>query len=269
MLAERTFSLEEFELPESLIASEPPEARGLRREDVRLLVSHIADRAVEHHAFTDLPSLLDPGDLLVVNSSATVAASLPAVGPHGRSFELHLSTRLPAELWSVELRIAGAHGSEPWVGARPGETYRLPAGGRVLLLAPYATSSLESRRLWVARPDLPGEVDPYLAAHGAPIAYGSSRWPLEVYQTIFATEPGSAEMPSAGRPFSSEVVAALTANGIGVTRIVLHSGVSSPEYHEPPYEEFYRVPEATAARINETRRKGGRVVAVGTTVVRA
>ncbi|MGH2734745.1 MAG: S-adenosylmethionine:tRNA ribosyltransferase-isomerase [Actinomycetota bacterium] len=269
MLTERAFSLQDFELPLDLEAGEPPEARGLRRDDVRLLVSRMPDGSVEHARFTDLPSLLAPGDLLVVNASATIPASLPAVARDGRRFELHLSTRLPAELWSVELRVERAGGTDPWPGAHLGEVYELPAGGRVRLLAPYATGHAQSRRLWVARLDLPEGVDSYLAAHGAPIGYGPRRWPLATYQTIFATEPGSAEMPSAGRPFSPEVVSALEARAVRVASLVLHAGVSSPESHEPPFEEFFRVPDTTAALVNETRRAGGRVVAVGTTVVRA
>jgi S-adenosylmethionine:tRNA ribosyltransferase-isomerase len=90
-----------------------------------------------------------------------------------------------------------------------------------------------------------------------------------MYQTVFAREPGSAEMPSAGRPFTTELVTQLVSNGIGIAPIVLHAGVASLERHEPPYEEWYRVPPQTAERVNATKRIGGRVIAVGTTVVRA
>ena len=86
---------------------------------------------------------------------------------------------------------------------------------------------------------------------------------------MYATEPGSAEMPSAGRPFTPEVLTRLVARGVGVAPIVLHTGVASLEASEPPYPEYYRVTRATAHRVNDTRREGGRVIAIGTTVVRA
>src|SRR6185295_7074349 len=83
------------------------------------------------------------------------------------------------------------------------------------------------------------------------------------------TEPGSAEMPSAGRPFTPELVTRLVSRGVGIVPLVLHTGVASLESHEPPYEEYYRVPRHTAERVNAAKRRGGRVIAVGTTVVRA
>jgi S-adenosylmethionine:tRNA ribosyltransferase-isomerase len=111
----------------------------------------------------------------------------------------------------------------------------------------------------------------YLAAHGRPIRYGyvEREWPLESYQTVFALEPGSAEMPSAARPFTPKLVTRLVSHGIGIVPIVLHCGVSSPEAGEPPQTEYYRVPASTAAAVNAARRAGRWVVAVGTTAVRA
>jgi S-adenosylmethionine:tRNA ribosyltransferase-isomerase len=90
-----------------------------------------------------------------------------------------------------------------------------------------------------------------------------------MYQTVFVTEMGSAEMPSAGRPFTPELVTRLVASGVQIAPLVLHTGVASLEDHEPPYEEFYRVSPQTAGRVNAARRNGHRIVAVGTTVVRA
>ena len=135
------------------------------------------------------------------------------------------------------------------------------------LVAPY----LDSDRLWVADLDLPQPLLTWLVVHGRPIRYGyvEREWPLEAYQTAFAIEPGSAEMPSAGRPFTAEMITRLVARGIGVTPLVLHTGVASLEADETPYPERFRVPATTAERVNATRRDGGRVVAVGTTVVRA
>src|SRR5262249_17376489 len=141
----------EFELAPELEAGEPPEARGLRRDEVRLLVSDLERDAVEHARFFDLPRWLDEGDLLVVNTSGTLSASLPATTPDGRTFEAHLSTRLPGGFWTIEIRLPGAKGSRPFRDARPGVALRLPGGGALRPLAPYPhTGSLESgSRLWI------------------------------------------------------------------------------------------------------------------------
>ena len=263
----------DFGVSSELEASEPPEARGLRRDQVRLLVSNLESDSIEHARFADLPRLLSAGDLLVVNTSATLNAALAATTGDGREFELHLSTRLTGGLWTVEVRQPGAKASLPYGGTVAGMTLGLPAGGRATLLAPYPfAGSLASRsRLWAAAVELSGPVGAYLDKHGSPIRYGyvATAWPAEMYQTVFATEPGSAEMPSAGRPFTPELVTRLVSSGVQIAPLVLHTGVASQENHEPPYEEYYRVPRQTAERVNAARRDGARVIAVGTTVVRA
>jgi S-adenosylmethionine:tRNA ribosyltransferase-isomerase len=248
-----------FELPERLEATEPPP----RRDEVRLLAATRA--GLRHAAFRDLPGLLEPGDLLVVNDSATLPAALPL--PNG--LRLHLSTPLPRwdgpwpadgyRRWVVELR----EGSAPHRGGRAGERLELPGGGEAELLAPY----LGGRRLWAARLRLPEPLLDYLTAHGEPIRYRHlpKPRPLTDHQTIFAAEPGSAEMPSAGRPFSRRILNALGARGVAVATLTLHTGVSSLERGEAPYPERFRVPAETAAAANAARR----VIAVGTTVVRA
>jgi S-adenosylmethionine:tRNA ribosyltransferase-isomerase len=255
-----------FDLPRDLEAHAPPEARGLARDDVRLLVSRPGAEPV-HARFRDLPGILDPGDLLVINTSATLPASLDAVRPDGSGIELHLSTPLPAGLWVVELRRPARPGSLPFHADVTGETLALADRARVELLARFPGSA----RLWVASLHLPTAVPAYLATYGRPIRYGhvDHDWPLSAYQTVYADEPGSAEMPSAGRAFTPELITALVARGIGVSPIVLHAGVGSLEAGELPAPEPFRVPATTAARVNATRAQGGRVVAVGTTVVRA
>jgi S-adenosylmethionine:tRNA ribosyltransferase-isomerase len=254
----------EFALPPSLEASAPAEVRGLTRDAVRMMVAYRADERIVHATFQDLPRFLEAGDLVVVNTSGTLAAAVDATAPDGSSLAVHLSTRLPADLWVVELR----RDRSPFVDARAGWALTLPAGGTVELLAPYARSGT---RLWVAFLRLPAPVLTYLAAHGRPIRYGyvHGEWPISMYQNVYVTEPGSAEMPSAGRPFTAEVITRLVANGVGVAPLLLHTGVSSLESHEAPYPEFFRVPPATAHRVNDTHRQGHRVVAIGTTVVRA
>ena len=254
-----------FRLPDGLEAHEPPEARGGRRDDVRLLVSDVARGSIEHRRFVDLPRFLAPGDLLVVNTSATLPAALPATRDDGTPLELRLSTPAPGrddDVWIVELR----HGDAPFAGAAVGERIGLPAGGSAELLARYA-----GVRLLVARLDLPAPLHGYLAEHGRPIRYGyvPESWPLDAYQTVYALEPGSAEMASAGRPFTPELITALVARGVLVAPITLHTGVSSPERHERPYPERFRVPEHTARLVNAVHLWGGRVIATGTTVVRA
>jgi S-adenosylmethionine:tRNA ribosyltransferase-isomerase len=248
-----------FALPEALEATEPPEARGLRRDEVCMLVARRGDERLEHARFHDLPSFLAAGDVVVVNTSATLPAALP-VG----ELELHLSTPAPDDptpaRWVVEVRER----DKPFLRARTGDVLPLPAGGSAELLAPYAAG----RRLWLAGLDLPAPLFPYLNEHGFPIRYGyvPRAWPLEDYQTVYALEPGSAEMPSAGRPFTPELITRLVAGGVEVAPVVLHTGVSSPERGERPFPERYRVPDETARRVNAAT---GRVIAVGTTVVRA
>jgi len=248
-----------FALPAALEATEPAEARGLRRDEVRMLVARRGDDRLEHARFHDLPSFLAPGDVVVVNTSATLPAALPS-----GELELHLSTPAPDDptpaRWLVEVRER----DKPYLRARTRDVLPLPAGGSAELLAPYAAG----RRLWLARLDLPAPLLSYLHEHGFPIRYGyvPRAWPLGDYQTVYALEPGSAEMPSAGRPFTAELITRLVAGGVQVAPVVLHTGVSSPERGEPPFPERYRVPEATARLVNGAP---GRVIAVGTTVVRA
>jgi S-adenosylmethionine:tRNA ribosyltransferase-isomerase len=251
-----------FELPARLEATEPPP----ERDRVRMLVASRA--GVRHSRFLDLPDLLDPGDLLVVNTSATLPAALEVDLTGG--LRVHLSTPLPEppgrswpddghERWVVELRA----GMAPYRGGRAGDRLPLAGGGSAELLAPY----LGGRRLWAARLTLPEPLHDYLARHGEPIRYRHlpAPRPLEDFQTMFAAEPGSAEMPSAGRPFTPRVIEALERRGIAVATVVLHAGVSSLERGEAPYPERFRVPAGTAAAVNHAER----VIAVGTTVVRA
>ncbi len=232
------------------------------------------DERVVHAEFGDLPDFLEAGDVLAINTSGTMNAALEATREDGTPLALHLSTRLQGGLWVVEPRRPGASGAatEPLRWAKVGEVLRLPAGAKATLLAPYPVESTSPRpRLWLAVVDLPGPRDEYLDRHGSPIRYGYVReeWPSSYYQTVYATEPGSAEMPSAGRAFTPELITRLVAGGVGFAPLILHTGVASLEEDEPPYEEFYRVPPSSARTVNEAHEQGRRVVAVGTTAVRA
>ncbi len=248
-----------FELPPALEASEPPEARGVPRDAVRMMVSRRRTGEITHHTFSDLPDLLLPGDLLVVNTSAT----LPAAVRCGPGLVMHFSTSLPDGSWLAELRAVRGHATEPFPGGSPGQALPLP-GGAVATLAERVTG-----RLWRVR--LSTAVVPYLLRHGSFIHYSyvASDWPAEAYQTVFATTPGSAEMPSASRPFTAQMLARLVVRGVTIAPLTLHTGVSSLEGDEEPYPEPYDIPPATARLVDMTRQAGGRVVAVGTTVVRA
>src|SRR6266699_464112 len=208
----------DFDLPAELEAGEPPEARGLARDEVRLMVSYRSDNRVIHTQFRDIGAFLDAGDLRVINTSGTMTAALHV--PYLR------------------------------------ERNSAPSG---------------PTRLWIATLNLPSPLKEYLEQYGSPIRYSYVRqgWPISYYQSVYATEVGSAEMPSAGRAFTTELITKLVAHGVQVAPLLLHTGVASLEKHEPPYEEFYRVPPETARLVNATRAANKRVIAIGTTAVRA
>jgi S-adenosylmethionine:tRNA ribosyltransferase-isomerase len=254
-----------FELRPELEAHEPPEARGDGRDDVRLLVSRTAAGEVSERTFAELPGVLLPGDLVVVNNSATVPAAVAVLSSLAESGPLtvHFSTAMPTGEWLVELRSGQEPATVPFSGGTRGLRLELPGGALLTLTGRF------TRRLWLAR--LSTAVIPYLLRQGQPIRYSyvPRSWPIEAYQTVFATLPGSAEMPSAARPFTPQIVTGLVSRGVAVAPITLHTGVSSLEGGEDPYPESYDVPAATARLVNLTRRSGGRVIAVGTTVVRA
>jgi S-adenosylmethionine:tRNA ribosyltransferase-isomerase len=235
-----------FELPRDLEAREPAELRGSGRDDVRLLVTSRADDSVAHAHFRDFPKFLRAGDLVVLNTTATLPAAVD---------NLHVSTPLPGGLVLVEPR--GRHES----------IIRLPGGVTATLLAPYR----DSRRLWIARFDGVGDLRAYLARYGRPITYSyiDRAFPIDAYQTVYADEPGSAEMPSAGRAFTRAMLVCLRRRGVRLAKLVLHAGVASLESHERPHEEAYEVPARTAEEVRRAKARGGRVIAVGTTVVRA
>ena len=256
-----------WELPAALEATEPPEDRGLTRDGVRMLVAHRSSGELVHSTFALLPSFLDEGDLVVINTSGTIPAAVAARTTDGTELTLHLSTELDDGRWVVEPRRKTGRTTERWRGPAADHHLLLDAGATCELVEPYGPDG----RLWIARLQLGSRTLSWLAVHGTPIryAYVDRPWPIDRYQNVYATEPGSAEMPSAGRPFTPEVLMRLVAKGVGVAPVVLHTGVASLEEDELPYPERVRIPRSTAARVNATRREGGRVIAVGTTVVRS
>ena len=257
-------------------ATAPPEHRGLTRDGVRLLVA--TDNpgkpgAIRHSVFTALPDHLRPGDVVVVNTSATLPAQLDGSWRGGRPVIVHLATDLGTVAGSSSCAVPPMPRRRCWT-----------PNGASRSDCPVAQCLDSSRRTAVdarARPESatgcggPGSPAParpaYLHRWGRPIAYGylRQRFPLADYQTVFASEPGSAEMPSAARPFTAELVTRLITAGIAIAPITLHTGVSSQDAGEAPQSEWFRVPASTAWAVNAARRAGGRVIAVGTTVTRA
>jgi S-adenosylmethionine:tRNA ribosyltransferase-isomerase len=239
-------------------ATVPPEARGVARDEVRMAVA--TRSGTTHASASDLPAHLRPGDLLVVNTSATLPSAVDAPG-----LALHVSAELDDGSWVVEVRQPDNSG--PATPA-PGEVLALPGGLGLRVDAPHPPGQA---RLWRAVPSRPVDRPAYLHRWGRPIRYRyvHGTWPLEALQNTYATQPGSAEMPSAGRPLTERLLVRLMAAGVVVAPVVLHTGVASQEKHEPPQPEEYAVPAATARLVGSTRAAGRRVVAVGTTVVRA
>ena len=251
----------DFDLPPGLEASGPP----ADRTDVRLLVAR--PTGMQHARFVDLAGQLEPGDLVVVNTSGTLPAAVDGTRETGQKVTVHFATRLDDGDWVIEVRPAGlAHG--PVSDLVAGERIELPGGATATIITPHPE---DQTRLWRSHLAVEGEVVAYLSRVGRPIRYSyvHTDAPLSAYQTVFAREPGSAEMPSAGRPFADRLVTDLATRGVTVAPVLLHTGVSSQDVGEPPQPERFRVPAATARLVNATHSWGGRVVAVGTTVTRA
>jgi S-adenosylmethionine:tRNA ribosyltransferase-isomerase len=251
-------------------AAAPPEHRGVPRDGVRLLVARTADD-LRHRAFRDLPGELAPGDLVVVNTSATVNGEADGTSTTRGAVVVHVALRLDDGSWVVELRTSPDAGRAV-LDAEPGETVTLD-GATLTLQAPHGSRRSSptgtGNRLW--RATVSGDLPATMARTGRPIAYGylDRRYPLADYQTVFGIDPGSAEMPSAARPFTTDLVTALITRGVGVSPITLHTGLSSQEAGETPQAERFSVPGATAEAVNTAKARGGRIVAVGTTVTRA
>jgi S-adenosylmethionine:tRNA ribosyltransferase-isomerase len=276
-----------FRPTDDLTADAPPEARGIRRDGVRLLVAARAGSdgggatSITHTTFEHIGEHLRPGDLLVVNNSATVAAETDGRVAGRGPVVVHVATELDDCAWVVELRTA-PDGARPVLDATEGDLVELrgsrghrDAAPRLRLQAPYpepgSSPTGRGSRLWRAVELDDCGLAAHLRAQGRPIAYGylRARFPLADYQTVFGHLPGSAEMASAARPFTPELVARLVSAGVLVAPVTLHTGLSSQEAGEAPQPERFAVSGSTAALVNHVRTRGDRVVAVGTTATRA
>jgi S-adenosylmethionine:tRNA ribosyltransferase-isomerase len=232
-----------------------------------MLVARKSTGSLTSSFFRDLPNFLESGDLVVINTSGTIPAAIDAVASDGTALTVHLSNELDDARWIVELRQKSGDSTQRWLGPVPSRRLQLSGGATMDLEELYGAGE----RLWVASLHLNERVLPWLERHGRPISYGyvHRTFPIETYQNVYATEYGSAEMPSAGRPFTTDIITRLVAKGVGVAPVILHTGVASLEDDELPYPERVRVSSATADRVTAARRLGHRVIAVGTTVVRA
>jgi S-adenosylmethionine:tRNA ribosyltransferase-isomerase len=261
----------QFSIPEDRIATEPPELRGLPRDGVKLMMATPA--GIRHTSFHRLGEQLNAGDVLVVNTSATVPGQLDGVRA-GAAVVVHIANRLADGTRVTELRTA-PDASAPVLDGRTGERISLPAGGVVELIAPYPKSGSSptgvGNRLWRGRVTVSQTLSSYLREQARPISYGylNGFFPISAYQTIFALHPGSAEMPSAARPFSAELVARLVAQGVIFAPVTLHTGLSSQDVGEAPQPEWFEVSETTAHLVNSSKARGARVIGVGTTATRA
>ena len=263
-----------FVLPPSLEATAPPELRGLRRDGVRLLVLDRASGGVTHTTFDHLDEFLRPGDLLVVNASRTVPALLRAVGDPSPG---------SGQAWQpVEVRLADRRGTRRWDALLLDGRRHVGREGMRLIFGDGLRARVLGRR-----PDLPflwrlefsrggAALLDAIYRLGEPVRYTyvAGALPVDLYQTVYASEPGSVEMPSAGRPLSWELLLRLRRRGIRTAPLVLHTGLSSTrddaiDALHPNYDEAFTVSAETAAAVNATHAAGGRVIAVGTTVVRA
>lgn len=261
-----------FTLPPELSAKEPPERRGVARDHVRLMVTDRGSFALTHTRFDRLGEFLREGDLLVFNSSRTLPASLEGcAAPAGPCIEMRLAERLPDETW---LALLMCQRGDPFgCGLREGMSVAFGEN----LTATVVGRDARIPRLWRVRFSKSGTelIDTFYRV-GRPIRYEyvSAPWDLDYYQTVYAREPGSAEMPSAGRAFTWRLLFDLKRRGVRVAYVVLHTGLSSYmddelDAQHPASEEEYFIGDAAARLINETRGGAGRIVAVGTTVVRA
>jgi S-adenosylmethionine:tRNA ribosyltransferase-isomerase len=262
-------SIIQFDLPPHLSCPQPTEERELLRDEVRLLVT-TGSGQINHDLFRNIPDYINPGDVLVVNTSATVASALPVTLPDGNKGVVHISNQINSHQWLIEIRTIRENKTVRWKAGEPGMAFSLPEGANVRLVERFYNNK-QLLDLWVATLHLSQSVETYLAAHAFPIQYETidRRYPLAYYQNFFSFHPGSAEMPSAGRGFTPQVVNKLLKKGVVFAPVLLHTGVSSLEENEAPYPEYMEITPLSASIINTAKSQGNRIIAVGTTAIRA
>jgi S-adenosylmethionine:tRNA ribosyltransferase-isomerase len=264
-----TRSIIQFLLPPQLACPKPTEERNLARDEVRLLVT-TGSGQIEHSIFNDFTSFLQKGDVLVVNTSATIPAALPVSLPDRRQGRLHISTKLNDRKWLIEIREITGNKTKRWHEGKEGMVFQLPSSVAVTLKQRFYKNE-QWLHLWVAEFNLHQSMQNYLSVNATPIQYEKldRQYPLSYYQTFFSFHPGSSEMPSAGRGFTPGLIERLLKKGVALAPVVLHTGVSSLEENETPYPEYMEIDPVTAALINMAKSQGRRIIAVGTTAIRA
>lgn len=257
----------DYELPTGLIAQHPPASRT----DSRMMIVYRSRDAIENAGFRDLPSVLRPGDLLVVNDTRVIPARLHGVKEQSRGrAEVFLLEEVEPGKWSALCRTSGR--------VRPGLSFSL-AGGRVTATVLEVRAGGEvvvgiassAPVLEVLESDGETPLPPYIKRPNGPDPEDKGR-----YQTVYARNPGAVAAPTAGLHFTRELLAQLAGQGILVANVTLHVGAGTfkpvkstlVEDHVMDFER-YSVPAETAELIAKTRDGGGRVIAVGTTTVRA
>ena len=264
-----TNSIIQFELPNYLACPKPTEARGIRRDEVRLLVTQDNESPV-HTQFKNFAEFLEKGDVLVVNTSGTRPSAFEIDLPNGTKGRLHLSTQVNSNQWLLEIREVRNNRTVRWSEGKAGDTFVLPGGGIVELQEQYFEDR-EMLHLWLAELKLPLDIAKYMEHYARPIQYKKldNSYPIAYYNTWFSFHYGSSEMPSAGRGFTQEVIDALIEKGVEIVPVLLHTGVSSLEENEAPYPEYMEVDPIAASKLNKAKKEGRRIIATGTTAVRA
>lgn len=264
-----TPSIIQFDLPQHLACPKPTEDRNIKRDEVRLLVTTKAG-SIEHTTFNHLTTFLQKGDVLVVNTSATIPSALSISLPGGKKGKLHFSTKLNNGKWLAEIREITGTKTIRWKEGKQGMIFKLPSGSRITLEQKFYKDD-KWLNLWMVDFNSNQTVEDYLVAHAKPIQYEKldQQYPLSYYQTFFSFHPGSSEMPSAARGFTTELIGRLLNKGVTLAPILLHTGVSSLEEYETPYPEYMEIDPVTASIINTAKSEGRRIIAVGTTAIRA
>ncbi len=262
-------SIIQFDLPQNLACPKPTEERKIKRDEVQLLVTTNSG-SIEHTTFNHLTTFLQEGDVLVVNTSATIPSALPILLPGDKKGKLHFSTKLNDKQWLVELREITGNKTIRWKEGKEEMVFHLPASTVFTLKRKFYKND-KWLDLWIAEFNRDLNVENYLATFAKPIQYENlqKQYPLSYYQTFFSFHPGSSEMPSAGRGFTSELIERLLKKGIVIVPVLLHTGVSSLEEYETPYPEYMEIDPIAAAIINTAKRENRRIIGVGTTAVRA
>lgn len=253
-------------------AMSPPEIYGLGRDDVRLMTIDRKTGATGHHSFQDIAQFFEPGDLLVVNNSATIPAALLA-SIEDKAHQVHLAARQSARQVIIELRQSdGTPDERPLDAETP--VHILNASGHVLSQGLVLEKFHPRSRFWTVCTDH----DWYELAtrEGLPIRYHyvDRPYPINYYQTVFGKIPGSSEMPSASRPFTTDIVDQLKEKGVEIVELTLHTTVSSHEVNDddpnpPLVPEWYDISPTTQSAILLAQRENRSIIALGTTVVRA